>query len=778
MIVGEAPGEEEIIRREPFVGASGAELNRMLHEAGIARSECFITNVCRERPPDNDISLWVTRTKSHVTEGMTPYLDGWIRPVVASGMELLWKEINLVRPNVILALGNVSLWALTGKWGIKNWRGSSLSSLSKLIPQDGESTLTSVKVIPAYHPAYILRDWSERAITINDLKRLRAASSSPTISRPRYEFILRPSFEQVSSYLRNLYANLNAGPAVLSVDIETRGGHIACLGIATTRLSAICIPFMCVERREGYWNEAEEYAIILQLHKVLTHPNARVVGQNFIYDSQYIYRWWGFVPNFSRDTMLGHHSCFSGLPKGLGYLASMYCEYYVYWKDEGKNWDPKVGEEQLWHYNCLDCVYTLECDEVIQENVTSLGLREPHDFQQSLFWPVLQAMVRGVRVDEQRRSTFAMELSDEIAARESWFKEILGHPLNPRSPKQMKELFYEDFKQPEIRNRKTKQVTLDDEAMQKIAAREPLLRPLLRRISEHRSLGVFLSTFVGAKLDSDHRLRSSFNIAGTETYRFSSSQNAFDSGLNFQNIPKGGETEEGVVGTLELPNVRKLFIPDPGFAIFDADLAGADFQVVVEEADDDEFRCMLAEGVDIHIENAKLLGVDRSMAKRWVHGTDYGGGARTMAISCGITVHTAEKLRARWFSAHPGIKRWHDRTEAQLHTKRFVENRFGYRRYYFDRIEGMLPEALAWVPQSTVACYINRIWSRIYHELPDVQVLIQVHDSLVGQAPIHLKDWAIARVSELAKSVSIPYDRPLIIPLNIASSTESWGACK
>jgi DNA polymerase-1 len=371
-----------------------------------------------------------------------------------------------------------------------------------------------------------------------------------------------------------------------------------------------------------------------------------------------------------------------------------------------------------------------------------------------------------------------MELSDEIAARESWFKEILGHPLNPRSPKQMKELFYEDFKQPEIRNRKTKQVTLDDEAMQKIAAREPLLRPLLRRISEHRSLGVFLSTFVGAKLDSDHRLRSSFNIAGTETYRFSSSQNAFDSGLNFQNIPKGGETEEGVVGTLELPNVRKLFIPDPGFAIFDADLAGADFQVVVEEADDDEFRCMLAEGVDIHIENAKLLGVDRSMAKRWVHGTDYGGGARTMAISCGITVHTAEKLRARWFSAHPGIKRWHDRTEAQLHTKRFVENRFGYRRYYFDRIEGMLPEALAWVPQSTVACYINRIWSRIYHELPDVQVLIQVHDSLVGQAPIHLKDWAIARVSELAKSVSIPYDRPLIIPLNIASSTESWGACK
>jgi uracil-DNA glycosylase family 4 len=53
MIVGEAPGAEEERKGEPFVGASGHELTKMLHEAGIARSQCFITNVCRERPPGN-----------------------------------------------------------------------------------------------------------------------------------------------------------------------------------------------------------------------------------------------------------------------------------------------------------------------------------------------------------------------------------------------------------------------------------------------------------------------------------------------------------------------------------------------------------------------------------------------------------------------------------------------------------------------------------------------------------------------------------------------------
>ncbi len=293
-----------------------------------------------------------------------------------------------------------------------------------------------------------------------------------------------------------------------------------------------------------------------------------------------------------------------------------------------------------------------------------------------MFWPVLEAMIRGVRVDVDKRSLFALELSDEIAAREQYFIDVLGHPLNPRSPLQMKHLFYEDLGQKEIFNRKTGTITLNDEALQKIALREPLLRPLVRRISEHRSLGVFLSTFVGARLDSDSRLRCSYNIAGTETLRLSSSQNAFGSGLNLQNIPKGGGEE----GELVLPNVRKLFIPDPGYTFFDCDLDRADLQVVVWEADDAELKAMLLEGVDVHAENAKLLNISRQLAKTWVHGTNYGGSARTMAIHAGISVHQAESMRARWFAAHPGIKRWHDRTEQQLRTKRFVENSFGYRR--------------------------------------------------------------------------------------------------
>ncbi|MFS2212853.1 hypothetical protein, partial [Kosakonia cowanii] len=66
------------------------------------------------------------------------------------------------------------------------------------------------------------------------------------------------------------------------------------------------------------------------------HPNVLVRGQNLLYDAQYTYRHWHFVPRVAQDTMISHHTMWAGLPKRLDFQASMYCDHYVYWKDEGK----------------------------------------------------------------------------------------------------------------------------------------------------------------------------------------------------------------------------------------------------------------------------------------------------------------------------------------------------------------------------------------------------------------------------------------------------------
>ena len=254
--------------------------------------------------------------------------------------------------------------------------------------------------------------------------------------------------------------------------------------------------------------------------------------------------------------------------------------------------------------------------------------------------------------------------------------------------------------------------------------------------------------------------------------------------------------------TVALPNIRRLYCPDPGHVICDTDLDRADLQVVVWESDDTDLKRRLRDGVDIHITNGlDIMNIpsppedeliishpnypehlarfkkQRTFAKAFCHGTNYGGKPPTMAKVAGITIREAEAAQDRWFSAHPGIKNWHTRIEDSLISSRSVRNRFGFRRFYFDRIDSILPEALAWIPQSTVAIVTNLAWQRL-DALPWVDVLLQVHDSLVWQLPHQLVlQKKLPEVRDLF-AVEIPYDDPLIIPVGLKTSSKSWGDCK
>jgi DNA polymerase-1 len=622
------------------------------------------------------------------------------------------------------------------------------------------------------------------------LKRAVREAGFPEIRLPDYSFVVRPSVGAVLATLADLTACCDAEPFLLSVDIETRSQQIACIGLAWSSLDALCIPLLCVESPEGYWSPEDELAITVALRRLLTHPNCSVIGQNFLYDAQYFAKQYGYVPNVLADTMLMQHVAFPGTPKSLDYLSSMYCRFHQYWKGEGKLWNPKTTpEEQLWTYNCKDAVITFEVYNTLVGVLHKCGLWEIFQRQMRLFTPVLRMMLRGVRIDAGYRKELATTLLGEIAERETSINNIAGFTLNPRSPKQMKAFFYDDLRLPIQFNRKTRKPSLDDEALDKLAKKEVLVRPLIKLIREIRSLGVFNSTFVGAALDTDGRIRCSFNISGTETFRFSSSENAFGSGTNLQNIPKGKEDDASLsADDLRLPNVRKLFIPDSGFTIADCDQSGADAQVVAWEANDDILKQLFRSGVKIHAHNAKdLYGADAgpdgkrepyySRTKQGVHLSNYGGTARTLATTIGITIHEAEKFQRRWFDIHPGIKDWHRRIESDLQTRRFVANRFGYRRFYFGRVEELLPEALAWIPQSTVAIVTNTALERIDREFPAAELLLQVHDSLVFQYATAAEEQTLSRIRPLL-AVVVPYDDPLVIPWGLKTSTKSWGACE
>lgn len=241
---------------------------------------------------------------------------------------------------------------------------------------------------------------------------------------------------------------------------------------------------------------------------------------------------------------------------------------------------------------------------------------------------------------------------------------------------------------------------------------------------------------------------------------------------------------------LILPNVRKLIIPDPGYEIYEADLAGADAQVVAWEAEDDDLKNAFRSGLDVHSKNAEdmwgsgftsLTGhakySKRQQNKVAVHLTNYGGTARTLAISQGWTVHEADRFQRKWFGLHPGIKvKFHGKVERDLNTTKIVRNVFGFQRPYFDRPAQCFTEALAWKPQSTVAINTYLGAFALEEQIPEVLILLQVHDSLVFQLP----QGTPRKPDEIRNALKVltPYDDPLYIPWGLKKSEKSWGECE
>lgn len=780
MLVVEAPTGDDMRTGTPLSGALGTFFTSIMEKAGIKRYEVFVTSVLRTMPPMGDASLWVAQKSSEVSEQHVVCGDKYVHPQVALGVGELMAEIKALQPNIVIASGNLASWACTGNWSSFTFRGS-LEEVKGVTHLDG----SPIKCIATYSHKLVSQQTERVPVVQQDLRRAKAESQYPELIRPNYEFIISPDYRQTMSVLAQISEQLSKAELYLGADIETCLNHIDCISLAWTTTAAICIPFL-KQDYSSYWTEEQEVNILNALRYILTHKNCKVVGQNWMYDAQFLYRWWFITVPPARDTMLMQHTCFPSEEKSLAHIASIYCQHYQYWKDEGKVRDDKLPMERRWVYNCKDSCYTLEGSNVLVEVTKACGMEEQSKFQHDLWSAVFVTTCRGLRRDEQKRQGFAIELMEESIERRALVHEIVGYELNISSPPQMQDLFYRQLGIEKIYSRKERTVTVNDEALSKIAAMEPLLRPLIKKIQELRSLGVFYATFVEAKCDMDGRVRCFFNIAGTETFRFSSKKDAFGSGLNLQNIPAGGESAEE--DGLDLPNVRTLFIPDPGHTFFDIDLASADLRIVVWDADEPEMKAMLNSGADPYTEVGKEFFQDPSFSKKdprrnqffkpFCHGTHYHGTPKGLAERLGISVQRATETQQWYFRRFPRIKHNIDELRHKLETQRYVDNIFGYKRHYWQRIEGtVINEAAAWRPQSTVACLINRGYLQIHKTLPDVQVLLQVHDSLAGQYPTHLEAAckpAIIRAAE----IPLPYADPLTIPVGVKTSTKSWGDCQ
>lgn len=476
--------------------------------------------------------------------------------------------------------------------------------------------------------------------------------------------------------------------------------------------------------------------------------------------------------------------------------------------------DLKPGQlnslDNLQVYNGLDCCITLEVfEELMLEFPKKPSI---YSFERALQGPYLEIMQRGFKVDEGARRKAAEELRGRIDLLQAKLNIMAiafwGKPLNPRSPAQLKDFFYSHMRLPEvwISQKGEKKLSTNREALEKL---EVYLhaRPIIAAILAIRDLSKQLEVFE-IEIDSDGRFRTSYNIAGTETGRPSSSSNAFGTGGNAQNIAV---------------NLRWPFIADPGYKIAVVDLE----QV---EARDVGFFCGClfgkwrfldsCENGDLHVNNSKLVWPERKwtgnpqrdrvladenfyrefsfrdMAKRGGHLSNYFGTAWTMGRALKIDLPIADEFQARYIRgrpadpkrglpaiepAYPEIAEWWAWTATQLQQTHTLTTPFGRKRMFFGRSgdDTTLREAIAFLPQSTTADRMNLGMWRVWRYMPEVQLLAQTYDSITFQYLDKGKEYEariIQRVLELVKVRLVsPSGRVYVVPAE-AKCGWNWGS--
>lgn len=547
-IVGESWGHEEAKSGLPFVGQSGQELTRILFDAGIDRRDCFLTNVVSARPPENDMRKFFVPQKE--ARAYAPIRGLCPLPLVRDGLVKLHAQLATVSPRVIVAFGNYALWALTKDnfslatkegWrvpaGITSWRGSYL--------EYNTAPPGRTPVVPTYHPAAILRQWEWRAVAVQDLRaRVKPLAEGGQVPVEQTRFITRPTFGQVLQTIDALCA-LPQG-SWLTCDVETASGHIDCIGLAWSRVDALCVPFFSIFTGRPYWSLIQEQMIHERLRKLFRQTHLRWTGQNYVYDLQYLDAGLYSPARPDFDSMVGHHLVFPGTPKSLDYLSSLYCRHHRYWGESSQH----TTDDERWVYNCYDTSKVIEITETLIAAHTQLGMTELMRERMDVMYEVaFDMMKRGVRMNIPLKKKMILELLDRIMQVEAWVDQLMPEALKPlirgktsksewyRSPTQQAKFFYDLCGLPAVLNPKTKRPTVDDDALPKIKLMQPILGPMVDALQELRTLGVYFNQ-ASMGLHADGRVRCSFNVTGTISFRWSSSEDAFGKGTNLQNIAK------------------------------------------------------------------------------------------------------------------------------------------------------------------------------------------------------------------------------------------------
>lgn len=357
-VAGEAPGADEDEAGLPFVGASGKEQDRMLREAGIQPDQVCFTNPYKVRPPNNDLTL---------LPSLGIPLDLFERQFI--------EEVNTYKPTIIICAGATSMRLLCPQTGIRKhnktdypigkWRGSLLTSPFLTYPH---------YVIPVQHPAFILREWSERQVSVMLYERALEEwtyvhKNGQLNPLPQRTLITNPPYAELFAELKRISDTRQR----VSVDIELLWLRpvkkfnipskrlVYTIALATSPSWAVSFCFW------DYSVNQLQYLFPL-LQRILT--NNKQIGQNYItFDCSWLSTI-GLKPdvNLVDDVMVKHHVLYIEMPHNLAFMTMQFTREN-YYKDEARAFYAGGDKNVLLRYNAKDSCLAYEIETWLEEEM-------------------------------------------------------------------------------------------------------------------------------------------------------------------------------------------------------------------------------------------------------------------------------------------------------------------------------------------------------------------------------------------------------------------------
>lgn len=435
-----------------------------------------------------------------------------------------------------------------------------------------------------------------------------------------------------------------------------------------------------------------------------------------------------------------------------------------------------VSVEKATEYSAEDADMAYQLANLLESKVFEEGMSSLyHDME----LPTLQVLCEmehcGVKIDQAQLKAMSIEFSAKLLELEKQAYEIAGLEFNLASPKQVSDILFGRLGLESVKKTKTGQST-DADVLEQLALEHPLPKLLL----EHRLLSKLKGTYVDALPLLIHpktgRVHTSFNQAVAATGRLSSSD------PNLQNIP---------IRSPEGRRIREAFIADEGNVLISLDYSQVELRILADLSQDPVMLDSFMQGEDVHRRTAseifdvsldEVTPDQRASAKTINFGLLYGMGVRRLSNTLGISRNEASSYLKKYYERYAGIYAWQKTLLEKAKQDGETRTWFGRRRKLpeMQSDNQMLVKRAERVAintpiQGTAADIMKKAMIDVHHalreQMPQVKMLLQVHDELLIECPSEDAQRAGKLVHDLMCAAS-----PLAVPILVEWAIgRSWA---